>query len=78
MSSENINKPISFESEEDDCSDDEETEKNIQHDTWTKAQTEWPRFLLIGKSELNVKFRQSIFHLLITPEMAELIIKETN
>ena len=78
MPSENINRPVSSKSKKDDCFNEEETKSDTQHDTWTKAQTEWPRFLLIGKSELNVKFRQSIFHLLITPEMAELIIKETN
>jgi hypothetical protein len=31
ISSENVSRPISFESDKDDCSDDEEMETNIQH-----------------------------------------------
>ena len=37
ISSENISRPISLKSEEDHCSEDKETERDIQRGTWTKA-----------------------------------------
>jgi hypothetical protein len=58
MSPENIRRPISSESEEDHCSDDE-AENDIQHGTWTKAGTERPHFPFIGKPGLNVKITNS-------------------
>ena len=42
MSSENINRPISSENEEDDCCDHEDAESNIQQSTLKKAGIEWP------------------------------------
>ena len=56
-SSGNISRSISFKNEEDDCSDDEEAESNIQHDTWMKEGTEQPHFLLLGNQALMSKFR---------------------
>ena len=44
MSSENVSRPISFQIEECICSDNEETESDIQHGKWIKAGTEQPHF----------------------------------
>ena len=48
MSSEYVSRPISFESEEDNYSDDEETESDIQHSTGMKAGTKQPCFFFFG------------------------------
>ena len=72
MSSENINSSISSKSEEDYCSNNEETESYIQHGTWRG-----PRFPFIGKLVLHVKIHISknlleFFELFITLEISEL------
>jgi hypothetical protein len=76
MSSENINKPISFESEEDDCSDDEETESDILQSKRTKEGIEWSLFTFIGKPDSENPLECS--ELFITREITELMSRETN
>jgi hypothetical protein len=55
----------------------------MQHGTWTKVGTEWPRFPFRGKPGLKVHLEDpnellDCFELLITPELAKLINRETN
>ena len=54
MSTENINRPISFKNEKDDCTNNEETESDIQHGKWMKAAIEQP---FIGKMGLKVEIQ---------------------
>ena len=71
LSSENISTPISFKSEEDDCSDDE-TESDIEHGKWTEPGIELLCFTFIGKMGLKVEILKSenpleCFEIYITP-----------
>ena len=68
MSSENINRPIS--------SDSEKTESDIQLVTWMKAGPEQPHFPFIGKPGLNIKITNLenpllFFEICITSETTE-------
>ena len=59
MSAGNINRPISFESEENDCSDNEETESIIEHRKkgWKKAQSGLV-LPLFGSQAYRLNFRK--------------------
>ena len=59
MSTENINRPISFKIVEGSCSNNEEIESDIQHRKWMKVGTERPCFTFIGKPGLKVKIQNS-------------------
>ena len=57
-----LNRPISFKSEEDDCSDNKETERDIQHGKWIKEGTKCPHVIFIGKRAYRLKFRIQKIH----------------
>jgi hypothetical protein len=73
-------------SEQSDSCDDEDNandDSDMQHETWTKVGAEQPRFPFSGKPGLNVHLEDpnkllDYSELLIAPELAELIIRETN
>ena len=46
-------------SEEEDCSHNEETESDIQHDNLMKTGTEWPHFPFTGKLGLKFEIQNS-------------------
>ena len=46
LSPENIIRPVSSKSEEDNCSGDEKAESDIQHDTWIKSRNREASYLL--------------------------------
>jgi hypothetical protein len=73
-------------SEQSDSSDDEDNvndDSDMQHGTWTKVGAERPHFPFSGKPGLNVHLEDpnnllDYFQLLTTPELTELISRETN
>lgn len=80
---EGINTNNISENEDEADSSDEEVETEMQHGTWTNIGKERPRFPFTGKPGLNVEIEDNnnpleFFELFITPEIAELISRETN
>jgi hypothetical protein len=79
-----INVKISSCGEQSVNSDDEENvsgNSNIQHDMWAKSGADWPRFPFIGKTGINVDLEDpnNPWNILsCTPEIAEIIARETN
>jgi hypothetical protein len=72
-------------SEQSDSSDDKDNvndDSDMQHGTWTKTGAEQPHFPFSGKPDLKVHLEDpnsllDYFQLLITPDLTELISRET-
>ena len=80
-SSKNKNRHISFESEEDDCSDNEETKSDFSMHmgkSREKATTSFSFYWEDGHKGRNLENLLTFFGLLLTPEIVELISSKNN